>query len=491
MSDFKKKVRKKLEEIANNNEGESIEDVTKLFKAVKSTIKEENEWLSDEEAVLRTINALDSYYSNDSDFSSGDLCVFIPLGVAQQSRDQNKQLREEILENFSKPNKRQQMAREGKVMVMKISDKEIDGKNVTFDEVYQPVSKIEETVKLDSGEIIVTEGELWKPGDDPIPRDYRSHVSYGDNQYENSQWSQPLYPKWRMQLFGIGYFVGTVKSSGREVNKDIKNSGVKMFLSISGERADPTNSKYLLNRSIMFTPLKMKAVKKDSSNDLVINTWIRRDAPIESSDMDIKTEQIIEIINERVHNKAKKAMSLAKKLKENPSDFSNSKADLIKELYKLYKPYLEEEYKYIPRIDLDEIHDYHMKYAVVRDEDGEVVKNDSGWDVTKFTKFAICQCTLKGVYENEKGDKYVVRDWSLPEDKNIFMRMADGLPTEIPSPSSVLISLQTSRGNQVYDADTKTWMKDPENAKAFAKCKGIKLLRDFNKMSLSKLKGDL
>jgi hypothetical protein len=263
-----------------------------------------------------------------------------------------------------------------------------------------------------------------------------------------------------------------------------------MFLSISGERADPTDSKYLLNRSIMFTPLKMKAIEKDSSSDLVINTWIRRDASIESSDMDIKTEQIIDIVNERVHNKAKKLKSLGMKLKENPNNFSNSKAELIKKLYKLYKPYLDEDYKYIPRIDLDEIHEYHMEYAVVK-EDGEVVKNDSGWDVTKFTQFALCQCTLKGIYENEKGDKYVLRDWSLSEDQNLFLRMADELSTEIPSPSSVLVSLQTSRGNQVYDPDTKNWLKDPENAKAFAKVKGIKLLRDFNKMSISKLKGDL
>lgn len=480
----------KLQKIAEE-EKKSIEDVKLLFDAYREELKNESPYLSDKRLDIRAVNFVDSHYANDDQFDSGEPFVFVCMGVASNARDVNKYLRDQILEDWSEPDNRERLIKDGKVMVMKVSDKEIDGEDTTFDDVFKPVKKIKDTAELDSGEVIVTEGELWEPGSKPIPRDFRRYMEYGEEEYENSQWSHPLNPKWKMKLFGIGYFTGSNEKGNK---KSPINAGKITIVSISGERANPSDPNFILNKPIMFTPCKVKANKTENCNNLFLNVWIRQDNEFEFSDKDIKIEKIVSLINKRVHTEAK---TIKQKTEESIKNKDKTLFEKFKSLYTLYKDYIDEDYKYIPFIDLANIHDYHMKYRAIWDEDedtGEqyVRKNDDGWDYTKFTSFALCQCTFRGVYENKKGgNKYVLRDWSLDKDETQFMKYATGLPKEIPSPSSVMISIQTSRGNMVYDSDIEEWIEDAEHSKAFGRVKGIKLLRDFNKHSLKNLKGDM
>jgi hypothetical protein len=132
-----------------------------------------------------------------------------------------------------------------------------------------------------------------------------------------------------------------------------------------------------------------------------------------------------------------------------------------------------------------------MNIRALKDEAGKIIK-DGAWDKIDFDAFALCECTFNGVYEKEgKKPKMILSDISLPQDNNnIYCGFANGIDTKIPS-SSVILSLTTARGNQVYDPDTKTYIDDEENATAFPKVKGIKVLIDFQKIDIEKLFGDL
>lgn len=487
MSEITEEVKK----IAEDYE-ESENEVKATFLGFCEFFKEKMPYLSKHDIEHRALNGVRQYYSNDDEFDTGEPFIFVCQGIATDARDVNKTLREQVLKDWSDPSKRKQLKREGKVMLMKVSDKEIDGKETTFDDVFKAVSSIKETVPLDSGEVIVKEGETWKnSGDQPIPRDFRRFLKYGKEEYENSQWSKPLVPLWKMKLFGIGYFKGA--EAGKK--RTIENAGVKTILSISGERADPSSPEFILRKPIMFSPVILKAIMTDNSTKLLKNVWIRKDSTIEFSGKDIRIGPIKDIINKRIYAEAQEIVQKIKEKKEG-KDIPES-VENLKSLYELYKNYIDKNYHYIPEIDLAEIHDYHMKYAVVRDDEGKVVKNDSGWDVTKFGEFALCNCTFKGVYENEKrGNKYVLSDYSLPKDDRAWLKYSTGLPTKIPSPSAVIVSLQTSRGNQYYDPDVEQWLEDDNKAKAFARVRGIKVMAKLEKDSIEAirnkiLKGDL
>lgn len=492
MTELSNEFQKKLEELAQAND-EKVADVTVLFMALKDKITEIEPQLSDMKANIRTYNGLLNYYSNKK-FNKGQEFIIIPMGIQQEPQDTNKKLRDEILKDFSNPQKRQIMisgvsgtGKDSKVMTMKTSDAVIDNKTVFFYDVYKPVKTIRKMTQLANGDWVVIDGDLWKPGDKPIPRNYQKTIQYveGGEEYTNRGWGRPLNPNWKMAIFGVGYFSG-MKGQLQKTQKNPIEDGLVTRVTFYGDHADPNSPKFICKKNLWFKPCKLKAVDSKYSNELFLQITSKTD--IEVSSKKLKITDIIGKINERILNKANKLDSLIKKT--NFEELPKEKAKKLQDADALYKKY--KTVDYIPVIDLFGIHTYHMTHRAKPDENGVPQKDDSGtWDAIDFNSFAIAECAFSGVYTKEgKAPKMILSDYSLPENQNLFAKFSNGIDSELP-PSSVYVSITTARGNQAYDPDTKQFIVDPENAVAMPKIRGIGVIMDFSKIDIEQLLGDM
>ena len=517
MSELSPEFKTKLEELSNNNE-EKLADVMVLFMTLKPRILELEPHLTDMKANIRTYNGLLNYYSNKK-FNRGTEFIIIPMGVNQEPKDSNKKLSDEILKDFSNPQKRLQMiagktgdGSDGKVMVMKTSDKLVDDVDVFFTDVYKPVNKIRKMTQLSNSEWVVVDGDLWQPGDNPIPRNYNKTIQYvkDGEVYENRGWSKQLIPNWKFVIFGVGYFAGIkkVKLTGKnpkghdvidikKVSKNPVEDGLVSRITFYGAYANPNSPKFIGKKALWFKACKLKVVDSKYSNELFLQVTAKTD--IEVGSKKLKITDILEKINIRIDKKAKKLMSIVSKT--NFEEIPKDKAKKLHDLEALYKKFTS--VPYIPIIDLAGVDHYHkhhraisIKVPTVGDDSGEVVISivkDEGdvWDKIDFNSFAISECAFTGVYTKEgKPPKMILSDYSLPDNQSLFCRFSNGINSDLP-PSSVYVSLTTSRGNQAYDPDTKKFVVDPENAVAIPKIKGIGVIMDYSKIDMEKLVGDL
>ena len=266
MSSLSAEFKKKLEELATNND-EKMEDVILLFQALKSKVLELEPHLSNVHANIRTYNGLLSYYSNKK-YNKGSEFVIIPMGVNQEPKDTNKKLRDEIIKDFSNPQKRLLMiagvsgdGSDGKVMVIKTSDAIVDGKTVHFTDVYKPVKTIKKMTQMNNGEWIVVQGEQWQPGDIPIARDYRKTIQYVEDgeTYDNTRgWSRALNPNWKFVIFGLGFFPGNkeikTKEGIKKTEKNLIEDSLISRVTFYGALANPTSPKFIGKRRLWFGP---------------------------------------------------------------------------------------------------------------------------------------------------------------------------------------------------------------------------------------------
>ncbi|MHA1408767.1 MAG: hypothetical protein ACTSQY_00365 [Candidatus Odinarchaeia archaeon] len=495
MDKIDENLKEKLRKIADDNDVD-FQDVLLLFYALREKIVDLEPNLSDFKINIRTYNGLLNYYSNKK-FNRGKEFIIIPFGIFQEPLDTNEKMRNEIIKEFSNPQNRLKMilgesgdGSDSKVMLMKIKDAVIDNKNVFFNDVYKPVRSINKMTMLNNGEWVVVDGELWEPGDTPVARDYRKTIQYTEDGevYKNRNWSRPLVPNWKMSIFGIGFFTGVkeIKNDDGTITKKQKNpieDALITRVTLYGDQANPSSPKFICKKGIWFKGCKIKAVETKYSNDLFLQVNMSGES-IDVSESKIKITDIIRAINKRIRAKALAIVEHYNSLSE------DDKTKKIKELYNLYKKYTELDY--IPIIDLADINDYHMKYRALKDEDGEIIKDDGGvWDKIDFNSFAICECAFSGVYSREgSSPKLILTDYSLESNQNVFAKYSNGLDVDLPS-STVYISLTTSRGNRSYDEDTKQFIVDPENAVAIPKIKGIGVIMDFTKLDIDQLIGDL
>ena len=485
-------IKNKLIKLAEDNEVKA-EEILALFEVLRLRVKEEDPHLGDKKLDKRTYNGILNYFSNKK-FAKGKEFIIIPFGINSEAKDQNKKLRDAILKEFADPQNRKDVIRKGKVMCMKVSDQEIDNVNVFYNDVYKPVRKITKWT-LVKDVVVVTEGELWEPGDTPIARDHRVKLTFGgednENEYDNYRYSHPLDPRWKATIFGLGYFPGfkevLTEQGVEKVQKTIKGDGVMCKVAFWGDMADPSSSKFVLKKPMWFIPCKLKGTENQSISS-ALNINVTSKTEIEISDKKPKMEKLSKQINSRIREEAKTAYGRAKQANENEELPKEQKAKILAK-WKLYKKFKTRDY--IIFIDLNEVDEFHKKYRAIKDEEGNFMK-DGAWDKIDFDAFALCECTLNGVYEKEgKKPKMILSDISLPQEQNnIYCGFAGGIDTKLPS-SSVILSLTTARGNQVYDPDTRTYIEDEENATGFAKVKGIRVLIDFEKIDIEKLFGDL
>lgn len=498
----------KLEELAKDND-EKVADVMVLFVALRNKILEIEPHLSDMKANIRTYNGLTGYYSNKR-FNRGSEFIIIPMGIQQESKDTNKELRDEIIKDFSNPQKRLEMiagksgdGTDGQVMVMKISDKLIDEKTVFFTDVYKPVKIIRKMTQLSNGEWIVVDGDLWTPGDKPVPRNYNKTIQYveGGEIYTNRGWSRRLDPNWKFAIFGVGYFSGiknVITEEGKKrIPKNIVEDGFISRITYYGDYANPNSPKFIGKKALWFKACKLKVVDTKYSNELFLQVTAKTD--IEVGSKKLKIPEIISKINARVSTSSNKLKDIISKT--NFDELPKGKAKKLHDLETLYKKYVD--LSYIPVIDLSEINDYHRTHRAISitvpaigDDSGNVIvkiqKGEDGiWDNIDFNSFAISECALSGVYtRDDKPPKMILSDYSLPENQSLFAKFSNGIDSDLP-PSSVYVSLTTSRGNRAYDPDTKEFVVDPENAVAIPKIKGIGIIMDYSKIDIDKLIGDL
>jgi len=528
MSELSKEFKKKLEDLAKDND-ETTTDVAVLFVALKSKILELEPHLPDMKANIRTYNGLTGYYNNKR-FNRGTEFIIVPMGIQSEPKDTNKILRDEIYKDFSNPQKRLKMiagnagdGSDGKVMVMKTSDKVVDGKTVFFTDVYKPVKIIRKMTQLSNSEWVVVDGDLWQPGDKPIPRNYKKTVQYvkDGEVYTNKGWSRSLNPNWKFSIFGLGYFSGIkqvkVGEEFKRVPKNTVNDGLISRITFYGAYADPNSPKFIGKKALWFMPCKLKVVDSKYSSELFLQATAKTD--IEISSKKIKIPEIIGKVNKRIEGKAKKLISIVSRtdFDELPKD----KAKKLHDLEALYKKFTMVDY--IPIIDLAGVNQYHFTHRAKRgkasgtvttlettaipaignpnrsvpvseekEKNFTIEKDEKGvWDNIDFNSFAISECAFTGVYAKEgKPPKMILSDYSLPENQSLFCKFSNGLNSDLP-PSSVYVSLTTSRGNQAYDPDTKKFVVDPENAVAMPKIKGICVLLDYSKIDIEGLIGDL
>lgn len=506
------RLKSKLTKLAETNET-TLEEVMILFNVLRDEVKEMCPYLTNEKLNYRTYNGIEDHYSNKK-FSNANEFSFIPFGIFSEAKDKNKDIIDKIVKDFAKPNMRLEMiagkkgdGSDAKVISMKTSDQEIDGKDVLFTDVFKPVKNIKNFISLDNGQFVVTEGELWNPGDNIIPRDYRTEIQYveGGETYTNKNWSKPLKANWKLILFGVGFFDGVKQIKDKEgnivkVKKNMASDGLICKVDFYGDEANPTSPKFIPSKNPFFKPCKFKAVSKQFSNELFLSITAKLG---KTSTFEIDTvtkikfsnwvdkngnerKGLIPIINERVGKQSKKAQAIynSADLDEMPKD----KAKKLQSLYNLYKKYLNVDY--IPFIDLCDIDNYHKTHRAKHDAQGNIIKDEKGvWDDVDFDSFALAECNLKGFYTpDDKDPKMILSDMSI--DDAIFPKFANGLDTEIKS-AQVLISLTTSRGNQAYDVETSSWVENPDEAIAMPKVKGVGLLIDFRKMNIKHLSGDI
>lgn len=505
MTELDKKDQERIKALAKLAE-ESEEDMKNIFEAVKFALKSKQPSLPEVRLINQTLSNLEDHYKKKSMKKAVKL-PFVPMGVFSEAKDQNKAMRDEINKEWSEPHNHAKMIGEGKVFTMKIGEKTVNGK--VIDEKIAISGNHPYKTSVVDGIKVVTEATPWKPGDKIVPRNYPQQIKYGEEFYDNWNYGEELDQSWKITLFGIGYFDGTreVKTKDPEtgtivkksVQKNLIDDAVITRLDFFGEFADPTSPKYIVKQPIWFNLCQGKGINQKYSNDLLIQARSKAGTGLEILDIEkLKLldfiddggnyrQGVISRINERVDSNARKlnAYVSSEEFEQEPKD----KKTQLTELNKLFSRYIDR--VYIPIIDLIGVDDWHKTYKALRDpKTGEILK-ENGWDKTDFNAFALSECSYTGMYEPaNKPPKMVITDGSLPQSRSLFCKFPNGIDKKLPE-GNCLISIMTSRGDQVYDEESGEYIKDPENAVAIPKIKGIKILFKFAEIDVGKILADL
>jgi len=504
MSELDKNIKKRIESLAKLAE-EEVEDVENIFNAVKSAIKSKQPYLPEVRLNNQTINALEDHY-NKKNRKKAVKTIFIPMGVFSDSKDQNKKMRDEIYKEWSEPHKHPKMIAEGKVFRMKVGEKTVNGE-VIDELVAVSGNHPYKTTDIDGVKVVI-EAIPWKPGDKIVPRNYPEQITYGEESYDNWNYGETLDPAWKITLFGIGYYdvnkdvkvkdpeTGAVVK--KSVKKNLLNDGVVLRLDFFGEYADPNSPKFIVKQPIWFNLTVAKGIDQKYTNELMIQARAKAGTGLEIIPSDelrlLNYEQdgrlkkgIISRINDRVNEQARKLSFFitSERFEKEPKD----KQKQIQDVFKLYKKFLEVDY--IPIIDLNEVDWYHKSHKAIRDPETGDIKKEGAWDKTDFNSFAISECSYTGMYAPQgKPPKMVITDPSLPQTKSLFCKFPNGLDHKMPE-GQCIVSIMTSRGNQVYDEESGEYVEDPENAVAIPKIKGVKILCKFDDIDVGKILADL
>jgi len=353
------------------------------------------------------------------------------------SRDSTAYLRKQILTDFwNNPESRRNVIEQGKIMIMKTG--KIDPSK-DFHSFYNPVTKIIESVEVD-GETVVTKGEIWDPAlnIDPICRDFRKFLDNDEN-IENWNYTKPLNENWKTTYFGIGYF------------EDTPNLTKKVQIRFFGDLAKPNSGQYVGKRIDFFVPYKLKVnvnEKLSTEDCYVVNA---RNVPISSGNVDIDIIEMLNAIN-KMHRTRLEAKG------KPPEDL-------------------------IPIIDMSEVKKWHLERRAKKDEEGNVLKSDSGWDLTNWDEYAIIdQVTYLGLREYSEGYKPAMIQHDSTGNRTFNVNYDNDINMEIPGKADILISIKTGRGLSSYDVETGTKTEFSDDPDVSINICGLKTLLSYEKI---------
>jgi len=393
-----------------------IEQVCEQFKMddvqeVIDRLKDEYESVSEDTLnrglpTLRLFNKALGKVCSDLGSSGGERFQVLILAYGRP-KDWNRLEREGILDAWGKGIKaRNNLISNGKVMQMKKGGKDV------------VVSHIEKWQRTESGVCVVLAGNEIEEGEMPVPRD--SNEFYQDGKTKNNNHTFPLGESWNISVQGLA-----------EVS-----DGFKPFIaSIYNKWANPSDKSYLPKVAPAFGIYKASLgvdERKSTPERLAFNyiTAIDSDKTI--------TDSIEKIIYGLVED------GVIGSFREEKGKADPNKVYLV---------------------DLDELPIFHDEIMAKRDEDGEIIKGKSGYDITNWDGYGIGIYYLQTKKETKKGNYSIrFRDWTNTPNGGFTNEIIDMVEIDDAKlPLEYLVSFSTTRKPTRWDAENKQAIQDPFN----------------------------
>jgi len=438
-------IKKLLENLAKSFE-KDLEKVEALFEYAKRKISEETN--KKEPALsVSALHAVRAHLTTEQGKVGKEINVVF-FGK-DPSRDTNASSIKEILADFwNNPESRKKVIEEGKIIVLKVADG--DPKK-DFHKMYKPLVTLDEYVEVD-GEVVPTKGKLWDPttNEDPLPRDNRTHL---DEEGETTNWNytHPLKPNWKTTLFGIGYF------------EDTPNIIKKIQVRFYGDIGDPQSGQFVCKHISFFKSYKLKVqvAENMSTEECYVLTAKSKPVLAEEPGADLDVVTLMDGINTNwmIQQEAK----------------GNEPKPLI------------------PIIELSDLKEWHVERRARKDENGEILKAPSGWDLTNWDEYCLIdQVTYLGKRQFTETYAPAVIQHDSTGRETMFVNYDDNLDLDIPIPSDILICVKTGRGTTKYDREAKAKIENSDDPDLSISICGTKTLMSYEKIEFPKeLTGDL
>lgn len=412
-----------LEKIAKAQDV-TLEEAIKVLAAAVVTVEENPRVIGKPWKTIfsRARSVVDMHFNNRK--KRGETFIIIPFGPLSETKDWNAgEYRQNEVDVF-RDGGIKKLIKEGRIMTKKngdgsetpiskvtnhaLVDRFIKGNEILLEEV--PDSK---PIKL----YVVVDGEEWKKGEGlPLFRDNRMY----SNNNVNFNFSHPLMHRWEFSLVGLGW--------PKENSEDTRLFEVK----VRYEQADPDSDKFFFKHHQMF-----KAYTDNFETDPKSTGWkyilttsylSPKASDYDTADLDITLSDMIAFIHEKFDKEAA------------------TKGDELPEF-----------------IDgMVGIQDYHA-LATQKDK-GKVIKSESGWDRTKWNKYAIISCYMNSMKEpagSAKNPSYAIFDSEINKRMTVFG--SKYIYNQPQLPGHVMMMIKTSRKPERYDFATRTSVYDPEN----------------------------
>lgn len=393
-----------IEQVCEQFKMDDSQEVIDRLKAEYAKVAEEP--MNKGIPTIRLFNKALGRVCADLGSSGGERFQILILAYGRP-KDWNQTEREGILDAWGKGVKaRANLIKAEKVMTMKKGGKDV------------VVSTIDKWQRTEAKVYIVLAGKEIEEGEMPIPRD--SNQFYGDGKTKNNSYTCPLEESWNISMQGLV-----------EVS-----DGYKPFIAnIYNKWANPSSTSYLPKIAPAFSIYKASFGvddRKTKPEKLAFNyiTAIEKDKTITES-----IEKIVYGLVEDGHIGSYK------------EEKGNANSD---------KVYL---------VDLDDVKAFHDEIMVKRDDDGNILKGRTGYDLTNWDGYGIGIYYLSSKKETKKGNYSLrFRDWTNKPNGGFTNEIIDMVEIdEAKLPLEYLVSFSTTRKPTRWDAENKVAIQDPIN----------------------------
>lgn len=349
---------------------------------------------------------------------SGERFNMYIVGIGEP-RDWNEWDRRGIIEAWEKgPRAQQKLKEAGKVATIKIRGEE---KVLDATEEY-------EYHKSDSGKCIFTKGVPIEETDDGEPLPLDSEETKRNSDEDNPHYGFPLGENWSMNVWALA-----------EIEKD---KWIPSVISIYGSEANPSNENYIGKLLDVFTEYRCVVnVNKDKSGKGYLRcNGIKSFIPVDDESGGT-TEQVI--------------------------------YGLVGNFITDYKDGDIEPHDFV-FVDIKDIEDFHDEFFAVKDDNGDVVKSNSGYDKTHWDRLAVGIYNVYEIKTTKTGSLQLrLSDWS-GTGYSVFVEPGE---IDIDEEQEIVISFSTTRKPTRWDSDARENVEDPINGDVVInRLRGIEVL---------------